>query len=275
MRNLFLLILLGNILFALWQYTRPEMQGNEIRATDTGIDRLIMLNELASVEELVEVDAGQNESVIEAGIFSDEHGSASTTEVESQVVEASDQESGAVVTAVQKEPEGTQPQQVVSLEGGAEVTAALCSRLGPFSSSAKAELAGNILRLQALKVDLDIEEISEERYWVMLPEQPSFSEARRVEERLRQQGVRDLQVLSLAGRENAISLGVYRVKAIADARMRKLKQMGYTPQMDVIPRKRSRYWLNIVAENGNSLSDEVMQEISPIQEVLLEERQCN
>lgn len=273
MRSLFLLVLLCNILFALWQYTRPGMHSREISAADPGIDRLIMLNELASVEELMVADAGENKPVREAEAVTDEWRKPES------LANMVDQPGMAVAVDPEAEAGGqpapvAQQDQDASPDTEAGVAQAICYRLGPFSSSARAELAENILVQQQLEVDLETEESSEDRYWVLLPAQPSFSEARRVEGLLRQKGVSDLQVLTFAGRKNAISLGVYRNRAIAEARVTKLEQMGYRPQMDVIPRKRSRHWLNIVMNQGNSLSDKVMPEILSIQEVRLEQRQC-
>ena len=272
MRNLFLLVLLLNIILFAWQYTHPVRQDTSFVAADPGVEKLILLSEL----EVVAQDGGEV-----AATDADHHDDAADQEREAQQeqteqprqvvvseegqdrkISSDSMESGEAVQARAEEVE-RQPEAVTR-----------CFRMGAFSSPEKTELAAKILVHAGLKPGTESQTVTEQRYWVVLPTQPDLGIARGVVQELKEKGVRDLQVLSMEGKKNAISLGLYKVKAIADLRMAQIRELGYQPKMEVIPRSRQVYWLGYQLDGDKSLSDNVINEIARIQEVSREERAC-
>lgn len=121
----------------------------------------------------------------------------------------------------------------------------ICHVVGPYLDRRAAQATAERLAREEIEALVLEESVIEPRYWVYLPPFVSRSAAFEVERELRAQGVEDLQVLAGEGKENGISLGLYREQAAAARRMRQLRGLGYAPRLDVIERSRPQLWLQL------------------------------
>lgn len=125
--------------------------------------------------------------------------------------------------------------------------AALCGRIGPFASEDRAAAAAAPLADRGWRAEAVAEALVDTRYWVLLPPLGSSGEAFQIERALREAGVRDLQVLTGDGRDNAISLGLYRERATAERRLEQIRRLGYRPELDLLERRRAQFWVRFRA----------------------------
>jgi hypothetical protein len=132
-----------------------------------------------------------------------------------------------------------------------------CHTIGPFMSRETQGAVARLLKRNGLDAKQRTSDVQEQiGYWVYLPAM-SAAEAKRVADRLSRQGLSDYFI----GRQNYISLGAFSDKRAAEARRRRVADMGYEPRLDPRFRIRTVYWLDVV-ENGEArLTEERWSEI--------------
>jgi len=89
-----------------------------------------------------------------------------------------------------------------------------------------------------------------EQYWIYLAPAASLAEAQRLADGLADNGLKDYQILASPGKKNAISLGLFNEKESAQRRFEQIRDLGYSPHIDVIERVAKRYELLIQPEQG-------------------------
>lgn len=128
-----------------------------------------------------------------------------------------------------------------------------CHSLGPFD---------NIKDAQKIGIDLDVENIpSQQRvggkkiykglWFVYLPPMSSISEARDKFNELKKKGVNDLFIIGEGEQENAISLGMFRSKVLAERRAEALVNKGYEPHLEPYYQTIPQYWLDYQLVNAS------------------------
>lgn len=150
-------------------------------------------------------------------------------------------------------PPGIAPLEIVrTLDAAAAPAPALqpaapahtCLRAGPFRSRAAAN--GISARLQPLLLGLQVEEEpgDAEMYRVLLPPVPSREEAEATVRRLRGAGVDDVLVLHQGGEANAVALGTFRNRDMAERRVAAMRQLGFPAELRTAGRATPpRWWL--------------------------------
>ncbi len=125
--------------------------------------------------------------------------------------------------------------------GTAEAGAASgCWRLTAASAETARALA-EAARAAGLAVELAQERARETvGYWVYLPPFPDRAAARAAVADLAAKGVRDVQLLGGA-RANAVSLGLFRVRALAERRRAQIAALGFQPVIEVHEREVQRW----------------------------------
>ncbi len=121
----------------------------------------------------------------------------------------------------------------------------VCYAVGPFSSTRSAAAGGTQLKKRGLVYRVRTKEIESKIYRVYLPPLASRAEALAMQRRLRKLGFKDNAILRERAMNNAISIGVYSVRANADRIIRKLKKRGIRSRMQTIDRVITRNWLDI------------------------------
>lgn len=132
-----------------------------------------------------------------------------------------------------------------------------CHTIGPFMAEKTQITVARLLKKAGLDAKQRTSDVQEQiGYWVYLPAMTA-AEAKRVADRLLEQGVSDYFI----GKQNYISLGAFSDKAAAETRRRRITDMGYAPRLDPRFRNRTAYWLDVVEDGTTSLTEERWSEI--------------
>ena len=86
-------------------------------------------------------------------------------------------------------------------------------------------------------------------YWVYLPPFPDRATARKAVRRLAEAGVHDVQVLG-GRRANAVSLGLFRNRALAERRRARVAALGYEPVIEPLARAAERWRVELRGRTG-------------------------
>ena len=222
MRYLIYLLLLANLAFFVW-YPRPLEQDSERRALPplpAGVDTLVLLSERDAQSAGTEAPAAAAETPA----------------------------APPATPAPEPEPE---PEQEPGPAPAAEaVPVTLCQSVGPFLTRADADRAGRLLRDAGYEPQRrDARTREQTGYWVYLPPMPR-RRAREIVADLDAHGMKDHYI----GKDNFISLGIFRSRGKAAVRRRKVRRLGYDALLEPRYRKRTVYWLDMKTP-GRPLAD--------------------
>ena len=198
MKWIFYLMVLANIGYFGWQYTRVESPVPPLAALSlpAGAKRLAMLSE---------VDVGSLR--------------------ERRVVEIAGPPKPAVDSSTTR----------IDASSAMPVPGPLCFSVGPLRSDKEIEEIGNWLRREGGIFELRVGERREiTLYWIFMPPFETAAEANEQANKLRAQGIDDIAVIPGGDMANAISLGVYSRRASLDRRLEELHDLGHDPSL--VPR---------------------------------------
>ena len=142
--------------------------------------------------------------------------------------------------------------------GQSDQTGRLCVSIGPFSTAAQATRASTMVRqlgVETLRQELLGSTVTS--YRVYLPPLPSRAAAERQRTELTGLGIKDHYILEEAGKENAISLGLFSIEDNAAALLRTLAEKGLEARQETLYSSRDTFW--VVAEL-NALQWQRMQQ---------------
>ncbi len=141
----------------------------------------------------------------------------------------------------------------------------VCFRTGPFASQAAINQVLEPLQDFVIKTRTRRETASQEAgYWVFLPATDTRAEALKAARRLSQAGVRDYYVVTAGAHENTVSLGLYRDKDNAMARLESLLQRGFDAQWEARLEQWPEYWLDVaVASDQADKLPQLLTEAAP------------
>ena len=215
MRILLVFIIILNLLYAGWEYLSPAVVNNVIPP---------MADNLKTLELLHEVKTAESPDV-ETGLG---------LEIKNNEVK-----SGSIVD--------------IDVDSGLKaVDAVSCYTLGPF----KDESIMRQLRESIAEYVTDIsvrkrQESEKHRYWVYVPAMPDRKQARLVAKKLRQKKVNDFYIVLSGDAKNSISLGHFREPKHANRRMKRVVDLGFKVEINVIYRDYDIYWLDYQVETVN------------------------
>lgn len=144
-----------------------------------------------------------------------------------------------------------------------------CESVGPFDSTEQASDFSE--RLASIGVNSRVEQVElnvGESYWVHLPPAATLDRAAQKLRELQTQGI-DSYLIRSGELENAISLGVFTMKPLAERRLKVLVEDGYDARIRVVPRTQIEIWVYIPlaeADGMGELSWQKMLEGLPQQE---------
>ena len=142
-----------------------------------------------------------------------------------------------------------------SRSSGQENMPVLCLHVGPFASPADAEIV--LKRLVSLDIDVVEKNVNlkvGESYWVHLPAASTVESAYKRLSELQSQKI-ESYVIAKGELKNAISLGVFTRKPLAEARLAELKSMGLNAQIKVSERYQQELWLMLKSDEEDKMSD--------------------
>lgn len=139
-----------------------------------------------------------------------------------------------------------------------------CFRIGPLDGvrSGRALRDDLAKRVEGLDLQIRREEYRElSGYWVFLPPQSSRSEAIKLTRQLKEKGVEDFLIVPSGPKRNAISLGFFRQQASSRRHFARLRELGFSPELEESYRTGERFWLDFTSYNSNPLPDELIREL--------------
>jgi len=230
MRLLFLFMLLLNLAFFAWMTNRQPSESNVIPIAEDQIKPLVLLREQQSAPRAPQATRPR-----------------------------------ATPTAGQSEenspPVARSPESVASVAKTENLSIA-CYTFGPFASASEAATVAAKFSVAGVTPRQRVQETYEASgYWVYLPPYASRDRAVETTQKLARQGVRDYFIVTAAGKENAISLGVYKTRDSAERRRNEIAKLGYRPALDERYRTRFEYWLDYTLNEAIPALEDLYAEI--------------
>lgn len=153
--------------------------------------------------------------------------------------------------------------------------AAVCYTLGPYTDR---DLVTKIeSQIGKDVIDFVVREREEQelhRYWVYLHGDSSRENAREISKVLAKKEIKDYYIIQKGDKKNSISLGHFREKFYADVRAKQVRKLGFDPQIEVIYRTYSLYWLDYSLDDDKAEIHEKIQEYL-VDGVTLLDRDCD
>lgn len=140
-------------------------------------------------------------------------------------------------------PLKTQAKSPAKLKKSAE---AVCFTLGPFVKMQQADRAVKSANALAVKVVRRREsKRTPKGYWVYLSPSKSYKAAKRKVAELQKKGVKDLFIMGKGSRKNAISLGLFKNKKVAQDRLKQVNKLGLKAAFETQYRVSEQSWLDM------------------------------
>ncbi|MFQ5642176.1 MAG: hypothetical protein ACE5FQ_00590 [Thiogranum sp.] len=227
MRYLVYILVLANVTYFAWHQYAPAEKPREIRVAPMapGVEPLVLLAERGESKlqapAVVAPEAREAVEEVRQPAAAAEAATEEAPVVEYTVPDAEERQDAAVIP----DPE---PERV-------------CQTIGPLLDKNDAAAISAQLSRQGYQPAVRGGEVREPAgYWVYLPAMPA-SEARAIVNDLDANGMKDYFI----GKRNHISLGIFSSKRKAQARLNRIKTLGYNAVLDQRYRTRTVYWLDI------------------------------
>jgi hypothetical protein len=203
--RLVLILVAVNILYAGWEYLRPSDAGSQSPPMDDRLARLQLLHEREAAVDAVD-GAG-----VEAGLS-------------------------------QSTEEPLSPAQGQQQSSPAK---AVCYTLGPFKDRKIMQRVSESMAEQVDDISVrTLQESEKHRYWVYIPAAENMAAARQVAAQLRAKDFRDFYIVLRGDARNSISLGHFKEAEHASRRLKKVTDMGFNADIEIIYRDYDVYWLD-------------------------------
>jgi len=120
-----------------------------------------------------------------------------------------------------------------------------CYSVGAFNSASEIMPIHDVLKAEVIKIRTrKVISTQEAGYWVYIPAMQSREEALNVGRQLSQYGIKDYYVVTGGKNENTLSLGLYRDRLNADARLQELLSKGFNAEKEVKVEQWPEFWLD-------------------------------
>jgi len=137
-----------------------------------------------------------------------------------------------------------------------------CYVIGPFEArEAALKASGSLEEMQLGFTTRSAEDKSESSYWVFLPPLASRQEAQAKVKELAKLGFKEHFITQEAGRDNAVSLGVFAQRENAESLLEELKSKGIEAKLETRYRLRLLHWLNLRAAD---LTEEQVEQLGQL-----------
>ncbi len=126
----------------------------------------------------------------------------------------------------------------------------LCHSVGAFKSNRAAMRAGGRMKKAGLEYSLRTILVEERRHQIYVPPLKSRKAAHAMQKKLSRLGFRDNALMSDRGMRNAVSVGIFSVKANAAQRRKELRKYGIRIRQRLLISKSRRFWLDVPTDNA-------------------------
>lgn len=212
--RLVLILVAINILYAGWEYLRPSDTGSQPPAMDSRLSRLQLLHERETVVDMVDESSDGTD----------------------------------LPTTTGQQASATRPQPQIS------PLKQVCYTLGPFKDRKIMQRVSESMAEQVDDISLrTLQESEKHRYWVYIPAAENIAAAKQLAAQLRSKDFRDFYIVLRGDARNSISLGHFKEPEHASRRLKKVTDMGFNADMEIIYRDYDVYWLDYrVAGDGEA-----------------------
>ena len=154
--------------------------------------------------------------------------------------------------------------------------AAVCFHLGPCTRAPLAERAIAAANKLAVKVvRRKASRRTPKGYWVYLAPSKSYKAAKRKVAELKKKGLTDLFIMGNGKRKNAISLGLFKNKEVAEDRLKQVKSMGLKGGFETQYQVSEQSWLDMsVAGNKTATVAALTEMADGFPKANLTQRKC-
>ena len=172
-----------------------------------------------------------------------------------------------------KQPAKADQLQQIRIEKSKE---SACFTLGPFEQARLASSTADAII--ALGVEVKRRQESKrvpKAYWVYLPPSNSYQTAKRKVTELQKKGLTDLFIMGDGSRKNAISLGLFKSKEIADERFEQVNKLGLNAVFETQYRFDNEDWLDMTVPGDQTATvAKIIEMAEGLEKVELTQRKC-
>lgn len=265
MRWLFLIVLLLNIVYLLWQTSLPTTASYANVPALKNVQPVVLLAELKSapLEGAAEtrgkpgpvdsepVNSGrQDESIAAAG--------DAITGQQNMPVSANDRaaEKSLAVVAVPV-PEN---QSVATSASGPEAQNETCFTLGPFRNLEALRGLTRDIKEYVISADFrGLEEKQQALYWVYIAPKQSREKAIETGRRLKAKKINDFFIIQSGDKQNGLSLGRFKNKSGAYGLAKKVEKLGFAVTVEPIFKTATIYWLDYQQVSGAKIPESIFE----------------
>jgi len=149
-----------------------------------------------------------------------------------------------------------------------------CYTVGVFNSKSEISPTLDILKEDVIKIRTrKVISSQEAGYWVFIPTKQSREEALNISRELTKLGIKDHYVVTGGENENTLSLGLYRDKQNADARLQEVLSRGFKAEKQVRIEQWPEFWLDYAIASDKKESLPNIHETNP--DVSTNKVECN
>ncbi|MEQ8289744.1 MAG: SPOR domain-containing protein [Gammaproteobacteria bacterium] len=134
----------------------------------------------------------------------------------------------------------------------------ICYTYGPIPEKKESTLMSEWLNERGIEYEQrQTTEDGLPKFWVYLAPQASTARAEQAVEELKQQGIRDLQLIRSGDLLNAVSLGLFSSQAAVNRRLNEIKATGYQPVVVPYAGGKQVYWFDVMLVQNSSYVNEL------------------
>ena len=136
-------------------------------------------------------------------------------------------------------------------------TKTVCYTYGPIPDAKESQLMSEWLDERGIQFDQrQTAEEGEQKFWVYLAPQASQAMAEATVMDLREQGIRDLQLIRSGDLLNAVSLGLFTTQYAVNRRLNEIKATGYQPIVVPYGSAKQVFWFDVqIVQNSAYVDD--------------------
>ena len=264
MRVLFLFLLLLNIAYFAWQFTRssPELTVEAPALED--VQPIVLLSEAKKAKE-------REAKIREAKAREDDRKKLSADALAGHAVVASAKVNNVMKESVSNKkatPDVNAKERASAVVAKAEKDALpsveQCFTMGPFRDLEK--LRGLTRAIKSYVVAADFrgkQEKTPPLYWIYTRPEKNKRLTEKVADRLRAKKIKDFYIIHSDNKINSISLGRFKNKVGAQRYVKKLEKLGFNVEVEVVRKDITIYWLDYRLAAGSSIPESVFIKFKP------------
>lgn len=267
MRWLFLLLLVINAGYVVWELKQEPPEPERTAALPKGVQRIVLLSELESarVEKLDVAQLSTGASAQEPVTMSSADDSTPPQQADDSKIqtEVAAPDAGAAIeeTAAVAENQGVVPTEESVIKPVAGPAGDHCYTLGPFREMKTLRLVTRKIKDYVVEASFRSREEQEQTMFrVLLTPVGSKQEANALIKELVSKNVRDYFIISEGPSKNGISLGYFSNKGRAHRHANRVRKLGFDVNAEPVFKSYTIYWLDYRIKDGNEIPQQIFDD---------------